>query len=353
MARFEKERNIIKFYLTDDDRHYDFDIDKGVLYGLKGSPLKRNPAGVIDFMNQHSRESNLLMFMYRQHSWQSRSYVNMRNVVKYLQICDKLDSIGYHPDNHWNVPSNSALDFVNDNFKAFVKFIKENPSGTVDGFVRAYRVDKWLKDHKLKLDDYFTREMAESLIGFSEWNDKKIGCAIFYLKRGLQEVFTSYGSALNLLNEYFTYCDRLECEYVRGDFVREFATTKKNYEFRKTELDNKALCENQMKYENALAFESADLKVVIPTTSAEFIEEGENQSNCVARLYLPKVVKGTTNVVFIRRKNNPTNSYITCEVCNGEIVQYLTRFNNRVQSETALAFKRAYQEHLHETWGQF
>ena len=68
-------------------------------------------------------------------------------------------------------------------------------------------------------------------------------------------------------------------------------------------------------------------------------------------MYLDKVIKGETYVVFIRSKNNPSASLITCEVNrSGEIWQYLTRFNNRPTDEAQIAFKHQYQEHLWEAW---
>lgn len=352
MARFEKERNIIKFYVSGDDRHYDFDINKGVLYGLKGSPLKRNPAGFIEYMSYIHNDSNVLQYMYWLKQYCGRQYADLSRFVNYIQICDRLDSIGYKVADYWCFPRENQLKFIGDNFKAFSKAYRENPELSISEFIDTYRTDMWLKTNGITVDDYFTRDMANHLAStVADWDKKKIGCTIFYLKRGLVEIFGNYNNALNRLADYFNYCDRLEIEYVRGDFVREFANAKRNYEFRKTELDNNAIYEHQMQHIEALEFSYGDYEVVVPMTSQEFIDEGNAQSNCVARLYLPKVIKGTTNIVFVRRKSDLEKSYITCEVLNGEIEQYLARFNNRVYDESAVEFKRMYQEHLNEKWG--
>lgn len=54
-------------------------------------------------------------------------------------------------------------------------------------------------------------------------------------------------------------------------------------------------------------------EVVFPKTSKEFIEEGANQHNCVAG-YMWKVKKKKCIIFFIRKKDAPTESYITAEI---------------------------------------
>jgi hypothetical protein len=155
-----------------------------------------------------------------------------------------------------------------------------------------------------------------------------------------------------MLDRYFTYCDNLGIEYAKGDFIREFSTAKKNYEFRKEEIDNSKIYENQMKHIKALKFSNDDFEIVVPMTSKEFIAEGENQNNCVARIYLPKVINGETNIVFVRKKNDLENSYITCEVRNGRITQYLGKHNSSIVDENAIRFEELYQSHLRVNWGE-
>ena len=64
-------------------------------------------------------------------------------------------------------------------------------------------------------------------------------------------------------------------------------------------------------------------------------------------MYMEYVHDGKTHVVTVRRVNDPTKNYITCEVSNnGRIIQYLAK-NNRQPSELdAIEFKRIYQNYL-------
>lgn len=101
-----------------------------------------------------------------------------------------------------------------------------------------------------------------------------------------------------------------------------------------------------------LAFEDNNFVVLVPTVAKEFEAEADYQSNCVYRAYYPKVLKHETHIVFIRHKTEPEKPYITCEVNNdGEIVQYLTRFNNCVDwktDELGFQFQAIYANYLSE-----
>lgn len=353
MAMTVKEKNIIKFYLDDSkpENYYALDINTGILYGIKGSPIKRTPNGMNHFMD-YNASSCVLRFMRRTHNWDSIAYSNFSHYAKYLQICDKLDSIGYD-HTHDDITSRSLLDFVNEHFKEFVQYLAtelgENERHTLSNF--RYRCEEklFVKEHKIEVSEYFPLEWVRYLIGCRFATAKQVACAVYYFKRGMYVALDS--RCESLLKNFFYYCDKLEKDYPKGDFIREFATIKKEYEFRKTELDNKALYENQMKKAKALSFTDGNLIALIPTTTEEFLAEANSQNNCVARMYMPRVIDNRTNIVFIRRVSDPDKSYITCEVRNGEIEQYLGKNNRWLHNDSeAMAFKKLFEKHLAKTW---
>jgi hypothetical protein len=92
--------------------------------------------------------------------------------------------------------------------------------------------------------------------------------------------------------------------------------------------------------------------VVVPQTTEDFKNEALAMNNCVYNMYLRRVVDGSTNVVFIRKKSNPTKSYITCEVTNsGKIWQFYLANNERVARNSKESdFRNAYQKWLDENW---
>lgn len=95
-----------------------------------------------------------------------------------------------------------------------------------------------------------------------------------------------------------------------------------------------------------------DIYIVRPPllTRDDFHREAEAQGNCVERLYMNKVARGSTHVVTVRYKDTPNESLITCEIDNvGNIKQYLARFNNR-PNELARVFKDELQGYLNEAF---
>jgi IS1 family transposase len=349
MATITKERNLIKIQYEDKKTPYVFDISTGIMLGLSGQPLRNNPSGMVSVISSHCYDSNVLHCMHYIHDRYGYKYVDMSRKVHLLAFWDKLDSIGYSEMNWYAFGDDKIINFVNKNFKKFAKAFRENPALTVTQFKEQYEARIWANEMGIKIDDHFTEPMASVLYSWAFNSPKKNSCAIYYMKKGLIDTVSS-GTARSLLTNYFQYCDGLEWEYAKGDFIRVYAEAKRTYEARKEEIDKLALEKNQLRNRNALEFSYGGLSVVIPTTREEFHHEAEYQSNCVERMYLPKVLRNETNVVFIRRDDEPNLPYITCEVYKGQIWQYLTRFNNSPREEIAEEFKNAYTRHLNELW---
>jgi hypothetical protein len=137
----------------------------------------------------------------------------------------------------------------------------------------------------------------------------------------------------------------------KSDFYRQYINAKRAYEANKNAMLDKGICNNQLA-KKALAFEDDTFEVIIPTTNAELVAEGKNQHNCVGG-YGQQIAEGHRYVVFIRRKSDPTKTYITCDIyTDGIINQYLTKCNHSVYDADAVAFRIAYQHHLSTHWGE-
>ena len=147
------------------------------------------------------------------------------------------------------------------------------------------------------------------------------------------------------IERYIRLCDTLNKERTYKNLYLSLCQMEKE-----KDLMADSLCED---YQNKapLFFEDDNFTMIIPTKAEEFQKEADYQQNCVFRLYYPKVKDLETHIVFIRKKDDVNTPYITCEVANnGNIIQYLTRFNQRVIDENALEFQRNYQEFLHENF---
>lgn len=350
MNKIVKNKNFLELYINK-ETPYKFDINTGILYGIKGQPLKNPPKGLKTILEQNSKSSNVIKYICYTHSMRGVSYVDFNNYTDELRLCDRLDSINYKVEYiSYLTPRN--IYFINKNFKKFVSWLKDRPehNNSIDTFIDEFELEVFLEEMSVQIDEHFTEEMAKWCCR-TNFNKEEMRWVIYYLSRGLWEFYENEEYYLEKkLRKYFRYVKENNSKCEKGDFVKNYVKEKRVYELNKKKIDKQKLYENQMKKKEILSFEYENLEVIIPTSAEEFKEEAEQQSNCVARIYLPKVINGELNIVFIRKKEELNKSYITCEIRDGYIYQYLTRFNQIPYEEEAIKFKKIYQEYLNENW---
>ena len=98
---------------------------------------------------------------------------------------------------------------------------------------------------------------------------------------------------------------------------------------------------------SSLYYENDEYFVRPLISAQDFHDEATQQNNCVERLYMEETAKNKTHIVVLRRKSNPSQSFITVEVdgCGKRVVQYLAKNNADPPAEVE-PFMRAYKEHL-------
>ena len=357
MAKFEKEKNILMVYVDGKEKPYKIDIEKGIVYGIKGNPVKTTPAGMPSAFSSHCANStNLIKLMYIIHERYGVKYANFSSWVKYLIFWDKVDSLnsGKLSTNTWEMTNEKYVQFANDHFKDYAKWIVDKNTLSLEKFYNECAFAIWCKKYNVYPNEYISVDILRSIMtNASVFNSKeKIKYALYQAQRGLFEFgySYSYSFAIERLSNYFKYCKALEKEYEKGDFIKAYVGTRRQYLFRKKELDNKRLFNNQSKHKEALTFSYGNLETIIPLTCDEFHEEAEAQHNCVESMYLEQVIDGRTNVVFVRQKNEPNKSYITCEVRNGQIRQFLLKYNRRVTEDIDNEFRKEFQNYLNSMW---
>lgn len=166
------------------------------------------------------------------------------------------------------------------------------------------------------------------------------------IARGYRILFAH--SIANRLINYIEVCEELNLPLGKvSDFASNYIDYINLRESRKNELDNKKLSAIKEKVESKLFYENEKFIVKVPSCIDDFVNESNNQHNCVYRSYLPYVLCGQRYIVFIRKKDNPSKSYITCEIYkDGRIGQYLGTFNHSVFDSDALIFQKDYQDFL-------
>jgi hypothetical protein len=349
MGRIEKDKNLYKFYVDGKDKPYVLDVNTGIILGLRGTAVNTIPPLVKKTLNelwhrQGFTATSVLRLMYNDYRPQ--------NHAELYAFADKLDSIGYTASVY--ELSNIRPCLADIQFKDLAKWLKENEGSDVREYLSIRMKDIWCAKMGLRADEHLTQPMIDWL--YDRMNDNRytkedIQCFAYFLSRGAWDFFDSHGYMRDHLRDLWSWCNMMDKPMEKSDFYRQYINTKRIYEQRKNELLDAGIRKNQLA-RKALAFEDDTFEIIIPTTNAELVAEGEKQHNCVGG-YGQRVAEGNRYVVFIRRKSDPTKAYITCDIyTDGTINQYLTKYNYGVSADDARAFYRAYQQHLSTHWGE-
>lgn len=344
MGRIEKDKNLIKFWVDGKAKPYVLDINKGELIGLRGTALVTIPTALTSLITYTPNKTSVLRLL-------SNGYMPNKNIDLYI-LADRLDAIGISADCYSLgrlKPYVGSIDF-----KHMAKYLRENSGNTIEEYISTVLKEQWIVKNNLQLDDHFTEPMRDFLYTEHRNQSKEVLHRLaYYLSRGLWEFFERDRYNLRgYINDFIQYTTALEIPMEKGDFFRQYINAKRAYRINQDTLINKAIALNQQKRLAALTFEDDTFMVVIPMTKEELRAEGELQHNCVGG-YSDRIANGSRNVVFIRKKSDPTKPYITCDIYDDSTInQYLTKYNYRTTAEDALEFKRAYQHHLSTHWGE-
>lgn len=283
---------------------------------------------------------------------------------KELLFADKLASLNMTLYTH-SFPTLEDVNFVKKNFADFARFRKENfdteKAVSFDNVLYQFRINY----RRNQLTKYAARDSAEFCI-LEDWyknetfekEEYKVPYIMYFLNHGLMDFcrsdknFTDYwstrGGVISIIEKYFNYCKVLNREPQKGDIFKQIIEMSQIYQMKKSEIEAEAIAKIKEEFFNKINFSTDDYFVHIPTTAKEFENEAEQMHNCVYRAYLPKVITHNTIIVFIRKKENPSASYITCEINinTGKIEQFLCKFNHTPTDPEDKAFKKLYQEFL-------
>ena len=93
-------------------------------------------------------------------------------------------------------------------------------------------------------------------------------------------------------------------------------------------------------------FAAGGIMIIVPEHIGELIIEGKCQHNCVGT-YIDRVADGKTDVVFVRKIDNPDQSYITMEINHNKIIQARANHNSTPDAE-GLAFVEKFKTEVLE-----
>lgn len=354
MATITKEKNYLIF-TNDKNNTYKFDINTATFYSTKGNVMKSVPSGFTTCLRNNSNRTMVMTYMYHKHYYNSVKYTEMQRYTEGLAICDKLDSIGFYKATFYNL-NEKNLSFIGKNFKAFAKAFKENPNLELSHFIENYGKEQFLIGLGLKVDEHYTSDILNMVWSWRDmFNKKQLKQIAYYLSRGVYDFFDNgrYNRVdYSYFENFYKWSALVGYEPTKDDFFRQYINVKRTYQTNKKQYDNESIVYQLAKHSKAWEYENDEFCIIVPQTVDEFKAEADAQNNCVYNMYLERVIKGDTNVIFIRKKENPTQSFITCEVDNkGRIRQYLAKNNCYVYENTnEYKFKEELIEYLNKVW---
>lgn len=351
MSTYRKERNNIFITLDGASADYRLDINTGVFYGVKGTPIKTCPRNreVVDLFPRWGGNCTNLAYVLGRMFDCSRQTATFVTFVEVMQSADKIDALGV---NNLCLCDDEYIYLAN-NIKWLQAWRKEHADE--DFRFRSFRT--WCDFEKVRnqlgsVANLLTAEMYHKLLERrNDYTLEELGVCAYYLGRGKYWEYHDH-NVYNLVR-YIEMCRTMEKAPQKvNNFMREFSETLKEYDLRKEEFDNKKMVNNYASHSEAWNFEFGDYKVFIPSTAKEIIDEGRNMHHCVGS-YVGRVVNNDCYICFIRRKDTPNECYITCQVySNGEIGQYYLAYDTHISSNEDVAFKNAFAKHLAQVWGE-
>ena len=215
----------------------------------------------------------------------------------------------------------------------------------------------------LNVRDASTIKAIRSILN-SEYNNKKLYTLytlLNYLSRVDMYQAISINDSITILRDYIKMC--LECNIEpltnSNSLKREHDVVLRNYNLVQREKYNEKEKEKQItlnkKIEDRLKiiekykYKDNELEVIFPQNIEDLFQEGRNNHNCVGS-YCDRYANGSSNIGFIRKIDNPEQSYITIEV-NSDFTKVNQAFyssNRDITSIRDIKFIESWIEHNKE-----
>lgn len=152
---------------------------------------------------------------------------------------------------------------------------------------------------------------------------------------------------LSDFGDYIKDCQTLEKDLTKketlfpADFPKAHEHTSKEVIAKRELIKSKKWKRRQEEIENRYQMKDGNRKFLLltPKSVDDLVNEGEHMHNCVGT-YADRVARGECDILFLRKSENPEESYITIEIDprNGTIRQAREKYNKDVESEEAKHF---------------
>ena len=187
-------------------------------------------------------------------------------------------------------------------------------------YLQEYNEEKGINDHMTCIDILTTNYGLKSVLNMRE--------RLMQMDSPELRLYRDYLCMVEKLEMYdkykYTYKDVEELKKWHDEAVELYNQVK--------EVKNREKFLQRVDTWKQWEYEDKKYAVIAPNAPEEISDEGTNLHHCVGS-YIDRVTQGRTNIMFIRKKSNPSKSFFTAEVSNkGEIIQ-IHGFSNKELSE--------------------
>ncbi|RDY30312.1 PcfJ domain-containing protein [Lachnotalea glycerini] len=187
--------------------------------------------------------------------------------------------------------------------------------------------------------------------------------ALNYAKRQLEKNKMAVSTFLTYYKDYLSMAAEQGMD-LTDDIVRRnprmIEFHNRYLEEKNREADEKRKTSMRKKFSNIekdyvsnckrFAWENDDYQIMVPRNAGEIIEEGRQQHHCVGAsdIYMDRMNRGESYILFLRRKESPNLPYYTLEVKKDKILQKYAAYDrqpdikevNKVLAEWSLEVKK-------------
>lgn len=352
MVKITKEKNFI--YIETEKGIYTLDLNKGTLY--RGNRRLKTTASVGKYYS--TLEQNEFYNTYPETAMYIKSLLGTQyyisgvvgticaiNVIEQIMNnCGK--RIGITPYDCFSITKDKST------LSAFTKWLQSPNTTTENGineFISFLRTKEWREICKRKYNciyDDLSRELKYYIEHTADEIPTERKDFFIWCDRVLH-MFPLIST--NAVRKYCDMCDVFEKPYNKvHNFLCEYYNTQIEYQAKQDELTNEKIKANQLKAKEKYFFEDDEYITLFPTTIAEVNTEGDRQHNCL-RSYIDDIVNNTSVIVFVRKKNDISKNFITCEIRRGRMWQFLLERNVRVYSDHPVYnFYKKYEKYVDE-----
>lgn len=346
-GRVEISTNKGKVYLTrEDGKSWIYDINSGVLLGLRGTPIIRFP---FSYRTRATIKDDFSSLYWLRLCQYSVSYTVNEDFIESIAKLEKIYNIVKDRTLASNIYYQIPNAISEEKKLEYIQYCKKN------GYIKYQEWDliclkvkyKTLFEKYENLPHYNDNIIYELLKYYPSLAPYYNDALRHWLLNGMWSIRNAsdfFGAFKNIIEEMEKY--NIPYEYNRN-FPLWYSQMKDTVKVRKNlELDRKFY--NAKQNMPNLYYSNEKYEVIIPNSIEEYRTEARAMNNCIERIYLEKVANGETYIVFIRDKANINTPLVDCEIKpNGIINQFLKKNNCSVFSGDELAdFHTEYQNHL-------